>query len=132
VPEMHCSYDYALVRVVPRVERGEFINAGVVLACAEREYLNARFELDERRLAALDPAVDMELVRRHLHSFEVICRGGPEALELGRLTARQRFDWLVAPRSTIIQTSAAHSGRTTDPERTLQHLVETMVRAPRS
>lgn len=127
MPE-HCSYDYALIRIVPRVERGEFINAGVLLTCVERSFLAARIELDEARLAALDPTVDVELVRQHLHSFEVICRGGPDALALGKLTARQRFDWLVAPRSTIIQTSPVHSGQTSDPHATIEHVMRTMVR----
>jgi hypothetical protein len=126
----HCSYDYALIRVVPRVERGEFVNAGVILSCAERDYLHAAIELDEQRLLALDPAVDLELVRQHLQSFVVICRGGAAALAIGRLTPRQRFDWLVAPRSTMIQTSAVHSGKSADAAATLQHLMTTMVRGP--
>ncbi len=128
---VHCSYDYALIRVVPRVERGEFINAGVLLTCAEHAFLAARIELDEARLAALDPHADVELVRQHLHNFEVICRRGAEALALGKLTARQRFDWLVAPRSTIIQTSPVHSGQTDDPQATIEHVMRTMVRPPK-
>jgi hypothetical protein len=93
-------------------------------------YASQAVELDEVRLRALDPGVDLELVRQHLQSFIVICRGGPEALAIGRLTPRQRFDWLVAPRSTIIQTSAVHSGRSDDPAATLEHVMRTMVRAP--
>jgi Protein of unknown function (DUF3037) len=126
----HCSYDYALIRVVPRVERGEFVNVGAILCCAQQDYLNAAVELDEARLRALDPGVDLELVRAHLQSFIVICRGGAEALAIGKLTPRQRFDWLVAPRSTVIQTSAVHSGRSGDPAAELEHVMRTMVRAP--
>ncbi len=125
-----CSYDYAIVRVVPRVERGEFVNAGVIVACAARDYLAAAIELDERRLLALDPSVDLELVRRHLSSIPAICAGGPDAGPIGELPLRQRFDWLVAPRSTMIQISAVHTGRCGDPAATLAHLLATMVRPP--
>lgn len=124
----HSSYDYAVIRVVPRVEREEFINAGVIVLCSARDYLEARIELDERRLASMAPAADLEAIRRHLDSIPAICRGGDAAGPIGRLTPRERFDWLVAPRSTIIQTSAVHTGRCGDPARTLEHLLDTMVR----
>ena len=123
-----CSYDYAVIRVVPRVERQEFVNAGVILWCQERDFIEARIELDETRVRMLDPAVDIEAVRRHLASFAIICAGGADAGPIGRLPKRERFDWLVAPRSTIIQTSAVHSGRCTDPSETMDRLLETMVR----
>lgn len=123
-----CSYDYAIARVVPRVEREEFINAGVILSCQERDYLAAAIELDEARLLALDPRADLALIRRHLAGIELICKGGEQAGALGRLTARERFHWLVAPRSTTIQMSAVHSGRCTDLGQTLQHLLDVMVR----
>jgi hypothetical protein len=124
-----CSYDYAVIRVVPRVERQEFINAGVIVWCQERDVLEARIELDDARLRALDPGVDAEAVRRHLTSFSIICAGGPDSGPIGQLSKRERFDWLVAPRSTIIQCSAVHSGRCIDAGDTLDALVGRMVRA---
>jgi hypothetical protein len=123
------KYDYAIVRVVPKVERGEFVNVGVILSCPARDFLEARIELDEQRLIAVDPTIDLELVRVHLASIPAICAGGEAAGPIGLLTPRQRFDWLIAPRSTIIQMSAAHSGTCLDPAATLQHLLDTMVRA---
>jgi hypothetical protein len=120
------SYDYAIVRVVPRVEREEFINAGVILSSAQ-DFLGARIELDERRLLALDPGVDLETVRANLASIPLVCAGGPAAGPIGKLSPRERFHWLVAPRSTIIQTSPVHSGRCLDPAAALEHLVRTMV-----
>ena len=121
------SYDYAIVRVVPRVEREEFINAGVILSCPVQDFLGARIELDERRLLALDAGVDVETVRANLASIPVVCAGGPAAGPIGKLTPRERFHWLVATRSTIIQTSPVHSGRCQDPAAALDHLVRTMV-----
>jgi hypothetical protein len=122
------SYDYAVVRVVPRVERGEFINVGVILWCASQDYLGARIELDEKRLRALDPNVNIEAVRSHLASIPRVCAGGPEAGQIGTLSRRERFDWLVAPRSTVIQVSPVHTGRCTDIAMTLEHLLNVMVR----
>ncbi len=124
-----CSYDYAVIRVVPRVERQEFINAGVVVWCQERDVLEARIELDEARLLALHPAADIEAIRRHLASFRIICAGGPESGPIGQLAKRERFDWLVAPRSTIIQCSAVHGGRCVDAGGTLDALLDSMVRS---
>jgi hypothetical protein len=124
----HCSYDYAAIRVVPRVERQEFVNAGVILWCREQEILEARVELDESRLRALDATVDLDAVRRHLASFSIICAGGAGAGPIGKLSKRERFDWLVAPRSTIIQTSAVHSGQCNDVAATLERLLDAMVR----
>jgi hypothetical protein len=123
------SYDYAIVRVVPRVEREEFINAGVILSCPAQDFLGARIELDERRLLALDATVDLEAVRAHLASIPLVCAGGPAAGPIGKLSPRERFHWLVAPRSTIIQTSPVHSGRCQDPAAALDHLVRAMVLA---
>ena len=123
-----CSYDYAVIRVVPRVERQEFLNAGVLLWCQDQDVLQARIELDETRLRALDATVDLDTVRRHLASISIICAGGSEAGPIGKLPKRERFDWLVAPRSTVIQTSAVHSGRCADISLTLERLLDTMVR----
>jgi hypothetical protein len=125
-------YDYAVIRVVPKVDREEFINAGVILSCPELSFLEARIKLDESRLLALDPNIDLELVRNHLATIPIICRGGEEAGSIGRLPQRQRFHWLVAPRSTVIQTSPVHTGRCGDPAAALDHLVTTMVEATSS
>ena len=123
-----CSYDYAVIRVVPRVERQEFVNAGVILWCREQDLLEARIELDEARVRMLDASIDIEAVRRHLASISIICAGGSDAGPIGKLPKRERFDWLVAPRSTILQTSAVHSGRCTDASATLERLLDSMVR----
>jgi hypothetical protein len=120
-------YDYAVVRVVPKVDREEFINAGMIVSCPELSFLEARIKLNEARLLALDPSVDLELVRKHLAAIPTICRGGDGAGSIGQLPQRQRFHWLVAPRSTVIQTSPVHTGRCADPIAALEHLVATMV-----
>ncbi|GAA0722312.1 DUF3037 domain-containing protein [Dokdonella soli] len=127
---MH-AYDYALIRVVPRVERGEFVNAGVVLSCKRGGFLEARIELDEARLRALDPALDLDTVRGHLAAFAAICAGGEAAGPIGKLPPRERFHWLTAPRSTMIQTSPTHTGRCPDPAVAIERLLDTMVRVPR-
>jgi hypothetical protein len=124
------TYDYAIVRVVPRVERGERINAGVILSCPDLQFLEARIELDESRLLMLDPSVDLELMRRNLAIIPAVCRGGEEAGPIGALPQRGRFRWLVSPRSTMIQTSPVHTGRTHDPSAALENLLDTMVRPP--
>jgi len=125
---VHSPYDYAIVRVVPRVERQEFVNVGVILSCPARQFLEARIELDEARLLALDPTLDLEAIRANLASIPMICIGGPQAGTIGQLSQRERFHWLVAPRSTIIQTSPVHLGRCQEPAAALQHLLDTMVR----
>jgi hypothetical protein len=126
----HSSYDYAIVRVVPRVEREEFVNVGVIVSCPRKEFLEARIEIDASRLQALDPSIDIEAIRTYLASIPAICAGGTQGGTIGRLSRRERFDWLVAPRSTIIQTSKVHTGRCTDPATLLEHLLNAMVRAP--
>ena len=124
------TYDYAIVRVVPRVERGEQINVGVVVSCPAVDFLEAGIDLDEGRLLALDDALDLDAVREHLATIPLICRGGPEAGPIGELPQRNRFHWLVSPRSTVIQMSAVHTGRTADPAAALERLMDTMVRRP--
>ncbi len=124
------TYDYAIVRVVPRIERGEQVNVGVILSCPDADFLDARIELDEERVRALDAGVDLDLVREYLASIPVICRGGAAAGPIGELPPRGRFRWLVSPRSTIIQTSPVHTGRTSDPAACLDHLVAKLVRRP--
>lgn len=126
----HSTYDYAIIRVVPRVEREEFINAGVILSCPTRRFLEARIALDENRLLALDPTVDLDTVRTHLATLPAICAGGNEAGPIGLLPQRERFYWLIARRSTIIQTSPVHTGRCPDPAAVLTHLLTTLVRPP--
>jgi hypothetical protein len=126
------TYDYAVVRVVPRVERGEFVNAGIILSCDVERILQARIELDERVLLAIDPHVDVDVVRSALAVIPLICAGGEGAGDIGRMSARERFHWLVAPRSTIVQTSPVHTGQCADPDAALAHLMHTMVRRSES
>ncbi len=125
-----CTYDYAVVRVVPHVDRGEFVNAGVIVSCSAQQYLQARIELDEARVLALAPGLDLTSIRRALAALPAICAGGPAAGAFAALSTRQRFDWLVAPRSASIQTSPVHSGRCTDLDAALERLMARMVRAP--
>ena len=127
----HSTYDYAVIRVVPRVDREEFVNVGVVVSCPDRDFLEARIELDPARVAALDATLDIESIRAHLATIPLICQGGEAAGPIGRLPPRERFHWLVAPRSAVIQLSPAHTGRCEDPDALLVRLMETMVRAPR-
>jgi hypothetical protein len=124
------TYDYSIVRVVPRVDRGERINVGVILSCSEMDFLDARIELDEAALLAIDPAADIAAIRANLGTIPAVCRGGPEAGPIGDLPPRGRFRWLVAPRSTMIQPSAVHTGRTSDPAASLEHLMDRVVRRP--
>ena len=124
----HCTYDYALVRVVPRVERGEFVNVGAIVSSDALGTLEARFALDEPRLRALDPHVDLDAVRMALEAIALVCAGGAGAGAIGRLPLRERFHWLVAPRSTVVQTSAVHSGRCTDLESAMESLLDRLVR----
>ncbi len=104
------SFDYAILRVVPRVDREEFINAGVVVFCLEKRYLDARILLNVERLRALWPEVDADLVREHLDAVPRICMGDPAAGPIAKLSQRERFHWLTSPRSTIIQPSPVHTG----------------------
>jgi hypothetical protein len=126
----HSSFDYAVIRVVPRVERGEMVNAGVILFCLERDFLQARVEVNEPRLRALWPEIDLELVRQHLEAIPKICAGSPEAGPIARLSLRERFHWLVAPRSTMIQVSPVHAGLCDTPERALDELFCQAVQLP--
>jgi len=121
------AFQYAIVRVFPRVERGECLNVGVVLLCRERRYLGARIALDEQRLVAFAPDVDPATIRPHLDAIERIAAGDPTAGPIARLGQAERFHWLVAPASTIIQTSEVHSGLCDDPAAELDHLVATLV-----
>ena len=130
VKKIEYTYDYAVIRVVPRVERGESINVGVIVSCPDVSFLDARIELDVPRLLALDDTLDVEAIRTNLATIPAICRGGAEAGPIGALPQRNRFHWLVSPRSTVIQPSPVHTGRTSDPEAALERLLDTMVRRP--
>lgn len=123
-------FEYAVLRVVPRVDREEFINAGVVLHCQEANFLDARVRLDPERLRALDPSADHEAVLAHLETVRRVCAGGPEAGAIGSLPSSQRFGWLVAPRSTVVQASPVHTGFADDPAGELERLMDTMVHPP--
>lgn len=122
------TYDYAIVRVVPRPERGEQINVGVILSCVDHDFLQARIELEPSRLRALDPELDLEAVQAALATIPAVCAGGPDSGPIGAMSQRERFRWLVSPRSTVIQMSPVHTGRTADPAACLEHLFATMVR----
>lgn len=124
------SFEYAVVRVVPRVEREEFVNAGVILYCRALDFLGARVELDAGRLRALWPEVDLELVGQHLAAIPRICAGSPEGGPIARLSRRDRFNWLTSPRSTTIQVSPVHAGLCEEPARTLEELFRLRVRVP--
>lgn len=120
-------FQYAIVRVLPRVERGECLNVGVILLCRSRRYLGARIALDEGRLAAFAPDLDPATIRPHLEAVERIAAGDPEAGPIARLGQAERFHWLVAPSSTIIQPSEVHTGLCDDPAAELDHLVAALV-----
>jgi hypothetical protein len=123
-------FEYALVRAVPRQERGEFVNVGVVVYSAPLDFLGARTHVDERRLRALDPRLDVELLERSLAHWCASCDGAPEAGPVSRTSRGQRFRWLTAPRSTIVQTSPTHTGLTGDPEAELDRLLRALVLLP--
>lgn len=123
-------YSYAIIRVMPRVERGECINVGAVLFARTHRFLAARLDLDAARLRALDPAADLALIERHLENFLAICAGDPAGGPLAALPFSERFHWLTAPRSTIIQTSPVHTGQCADPQVALEDLLAAYVRLP--
>jgi hypothetical protein len=125
-------YSYAIVRVVPRVERGEFLNVGVILFAREQELCRASVELDENRLLSLAPDIDLAAVERHLGTLLAICHGRPEGGPIAALQPPERFYWLVSPRSTMIQTSPVHVGRSDEPElaEALESLLIEFVRLP--
>ena len=118
------SFDYAVIRVVPRVEREEFVNAGVIVFCLEQNFLAARVHVNAERLKALWPELDVDLIRQHLEAFPKIATGDPSAGPIAQLTQRERFHWLVSPRSTMIQVSPVHTGICGDPEQSLDRLFE--------
>lgn len=121
------AFEYAVIRVVPRVERGECINVGVVLFCRQARFLQARVALNEARLRAFAPDLDLAAVREQLDQIPLICAGGPASGPIGALPQPERFRWLVAPRSTIVQPSPVHCGLCDNPEAALGRLMATMV-----
>lgn len=121
-------FEYAVLRVVPRVERGELINAGVVVYCRARSYVAALIHLDEDRLRALDPSADVAGVHAALHAVQGVCRGGADAGQAAGDDAGRRFRWIVAPRSTVVQPGPVHTGLTADPEAETERLLRLLVR----
>jgi hypothetical protein len=121
------SFEYAVIRVVPKVEREEFMNVGVIVYCQSLSFLDAMFRLDPERLRALSPGIEMEEIKKHLSAFCAICKGGPEAGPIGKLDMGSRFRWLTATRSTVLQCSRVHPGLTDDPALTLKNLHQTLV-----
>ncbi|MFC4611080.1 DUF3037 domain-containing protein [Streptomyces maoxianensis] len=121
-------FEYAVLRVVPRVERGEFFNAGVVVYCRAKSFVAARTHLDEAKLTALDPQADVTGVRAALHAVEGVCRGGEGAGQAARDDDGRRFRWLIAPRSTVVQPGPVHTGLTADPEAEVERLLTLLVR----
>jgi hypothetical protein len=121
------SFDYAVVRLVPRVEREEFINAGVILFCSELAFLDARVALEPGRLRALFPGADVAMIEEHLRAMPRVAAGADGSGPIGKLSQRERFHWLVAPRSTMLQVSPVHSGMCDDPRLALDELMRAMV-----
>ncbi len=121
------SYDYALIQLVPSVERGECLNVGVILFCRTLGFLGARVHLNTTRALALFPDLDLTFIQQQLDDMVLISQGGPEAGPLGKMSQSERFHWLVSPRSTVIQISPVHEGVCDDPEAVLEHLLKTMV-----
>jgi len=120
-------YSYAIVRVVPEVARGEFINVGVILYVRTMQFLEARIHLDEERLRSLAPRLEAFELREHLHTYSAIARGDPDAGPIASFNQSERFHWLTSPRSTMIQTSPVHVGCCADPEAVLDDLMDRLV-----
>jgi hypothetical protein len=121
------SFEYAVIRVVPHVERGEYLNAGVILFCKARGYLGTKIDLELKRLTAFSPEADRAMIRSQLEMIEAICSGGPRAGEFREWTRSERFHWLTAPSSTVIQTSPVHCGLCVDPASELEQLYDLLV-----
>ncbi len=120
-------YEYAIVRLVPKVERGEFLNIGVILIAKSKDYLGLKFHLDEDRICAFSKEVDIDMVREYLKGWELVCDGNEAGGKIGSLEIRVRFRWLTANRSTIIQSSPVHPGFCTDPSEELAKLMTKFV-----
>lgn len=120
-------FEYAVIRIVPQVEREEFINVGVILFCTKQKFLDCKIHLDEERIRHFSPSVDIQDIVTHVDSFRKICTGGPNGGPIGKLTLAERFRWLTATRSTVVQTSRVHPGLCKDPGEMLSHLFEQLV-----
>ena len=126
--ENFCTFDYATIRFVPRVEREEFFNVGVIVSCPAQKFLKAKIFLNEEKLRVFAPETEAETIRQYLNIIPKICAGGADAGIIGKMTQRERFYWLTAQRSTIIQTSVVHTGICDDAGKLFEHLFEKMVR----
>ncbi len=126
MPENHL-FEYAVIRVVPRVEREEFVNVGVVLLCSKQKFLKAIIQLNDERILALCPDIDKTVLQKYIDSFELISAGAPGSGPIGQLPLAERFRWLTAARSTMVQTSYVHPGLCTDPQQMLDHLFQQLV-----
>lgn len=120
-------FEYAIIRIVPRVEREEFLNVGIILLCSPKRFLQSRIQVDENRLQLLCPYADMSVISHYIRSFESVCNGGPDAGPIGLLPIAERFRWLTASRSTMIQTSSVHPGLCDDPDKMLNRLFDNLV-----
>lgn len=120
-------YEYTVIRLMPRVERGEFINIGTILYCSGQKFLECRFHFDENRILSLFPEVDLPLIRQYAQTFECICEGPERGGAIGQLSLAERFRWLTATRSTMIQGAPVHDGYTKDARATLERLQVEMV-----
>lgn len=129
MPEKHI-YEYACIRYVPRVEREEFINVGVILYCKATQFLGVKYEVDAKRISAFSAALSPEQLGIHLHTWELICRGDKEGGKIAELDVAGRFRWLTAVRSTIVQSSKVHPGRCSQPSQVLDRLFHQYVSQP--
>ena len=120
-------FEYAVIRVVPRVEREEFLNVGVILYCAQQKYLQLKCNIDENRLKAFCKKTDIDMLKEYLAGFEQVCKGSPASGEIGKLSMPERFRWLTATRSTVVQTSKVHPGLCEDAGEMLEKLFEELV-----
>jgi len=120
-------YEYAAIRIVPRVEREEFINAGVILYCKDRKFLKTLYQIDREKLEAFRCEIEIEELEKHLKAIEKICNGDKDGGPVAQWSMAERFRWLTAERSASIQTSRPHNGFTADPEKTLRRLFEELV-----
>lgn len=120
-------FEYAVIRVMPRVEREEFLNVGVILYCPSQDFLQTAFEINEGRLRAFAPDLKIPEIEEHLRAFEQICAGGEKAGPIGKLPLGERFRWLTAPRSTVVQTSPVHTGLCSDARETLANLLRKLI-----
>jgi hypothetical protein len=121
------TYEYAIIRLVPKVEREEFLNIGVILFSKRKKYLGIRHELNEKRISAFSLGIDVNLIRKYIEAWESICKGEPDGGTIGKFELSSRFRWLTASRSTIIQSSKTHPGLCHEPEKVLEDLFERFV-----